>query len=315
MIISIILFILGLILIVKGGDYFIESSVEIAKISKLPKILIGATIVSVATTAPEAIVSITASFKNHTQMSVGNSIGSIICNTGLILGITSIISPTKVKGNLTKLKSLMLIVFFIIFLKLSFDRTINYSDAWILLILLIIYILFDLLVIMYKKNKAMKEYETIYSKKNYIKIILLFIIGIVGIFIGSNLLINNGIVIATFIGIPEAVISLTLIALGTSLPELTTALTALKKGHSSLSIGNIIGANILNISLVLGTSGFLNDLDISIQNIYLDFVIAFILILILTLTCIFRGKVNRLVGFSLFLIYMIYLFILYYIYF
>lgn len=315
MIISIILFILGLILIVKGGDYFIESSVEIAKISKLPKILIGATIVSVATTAPEAIVSITASFKNHTQMSVGNSIGSIICNTGLILGITSIISPTKVKGNLTKLKSLMLIVFFIIFLKLSFDRTINYSDAWILLILLIIYILFDLLVIMYKKNKAMKEYETIYSKKNYIKIILLFIIGIVGIFIGSNLLINNGIVIATFIGIPEAVISLTLIALGTSLPELTTALTALKKGHSSLSIGNIIGANILNISLVLGTSGFLNDLDISIQNIYLDFVIAFILILILTLTCIFRGKVNRLVGFSLFLIYILYLFILYYIYF
>ncbi|NBI08316.1 calcium/sodium antiporter [Senegalia massiliensis] len=315
MIISIILFILGLILIVKGGDYFIESSVEIAKISKLPKILIGATIVSVATTTPEAIVSITASFKNHTQMSVGNSIGSIICNTGLILGITSIISPTKVKGNLTKLKSLMLIVFFIIFLKLSFDRTINYSDAWILLILLIIYILFDLLVIMYKKNKAMKEYETIYSKKNYIKIILLFIIGIVGIFIGSNLLINNGIVIATFIGIPEAVISLTLIALGTSLPELTTALTALKKGHSSLSIGNIIGANILNISLVLGTSGFLNDLDISIQNIYLDFVIAFILILILTLTCIFRGKVNRLVGFSLFLIYILYLFILYYIYF
>lgn len=315
MIISIILFILGLILIVKGGDYFIESSVEIAKISKLPKILIGATIVSVATTAPEAIVSITASFKNHTQMSVGNSIGSIICNTGLILGITSIINPTKVKGNLTKLKSLMLIVFFIIFLKLSFDRTINYSDAWILLILLIIYILFDLLVIMYKKNKAMKEYETIYSKKNYIKIILLFIIGIVGIFIGSNLLINNGIVIATFIGIPEAVISLTLIALGTSLPELTTALTALKKGHSSLSIGNIIGANILNISLVLGTSGFLNDLEISIQNIYLDFVIAFILILILTLTCIFRGKVNRLVGFSLFLIYILYLFILYYIYF
>jgi len=315
MIISTILFILGLILIVKGGDYFIESSVEIAKISKLPKILIGATIVSIATTAPEAIVSITASFKNYTQMSVGNSIGSIICNTGLILGITAIISPTKVKGNFTKLKSLMLILFFIIFLKLSFDRTINYSDAWILLTLLIIYILFDLLVIMHKKNKVIKEKEVIYSKKNYIKIILLFIIGIVGIFIGSNLLINNGIVIAKFIGIPEAVISLTLIALGTSLPELTTALTALKKGHSSLSIGNIIGANILNISLVLGASGFLNDLDISIQNIYLDFVIAFILILILTLTCIFKGKINRLVGFLLFLIYMIYLFILYYIYF
>lgn len=314
MILTIILFSLGLILIVKGGDYFIDSSIHVARISNLPEILIGTTIVSLATTAPEAIVSITASLKNYTQMSVGNSIGSIIFNTGLILGISNFIRPSKVKGNFTKLKSLMLIVFFSIFLMMSNDRIINHIDALILLVFLIIYILFDLLVIKHKKTLPIKNNKVSYYKKDYIKILFLFVIGIIGIFFGSNLLINNGIIIAKFIGVPEAVISLTLIAFGTSLPELTTALTALKKGHSSLSVGNIIGANTLNISLVLGASGFLNNLEISNQNIYLDFPVAFIMIMILGLSCILRGHIHKIIGGILFFIYLSYMIILYYIY-
>ncbi|MGO1370187.1 MAG: calcium/sodium antiporter [Senegalia sp. (in: firmicutes)] len=314
MFLTIILFSLGLVLIVKGGDLFIDSSINVAKISNLPEILIGATIVSLATTAPEAIVSITASLRNYTQMSVGNSIGSIVCNTGLILGVSNFIKPSKVKGKFTKLKSLMLIVFFAIFFIISNDRMINHSDAMILLVLLSIYILFDLLVINYKKSSSINN-EVTYMKKDLIKILFLFLIGITGIFIGSNLLISNGIIIAKFIGVPEAVISLTFIALGTSLPELTTALTALRKGHSSLSVGNIIGANILNISLVLGAAGFLNPLEITNQNIYLDFPVAFIMILILGLSCILKGRINKIIGFLLFAIYISYLIFLYYLYF
>lgn len=314
MIVPIILFCLGLLLIIKGGDYFTNSSISIARISNLPEIFIGATIVSIATTTPEAIVSITASFKNYTEMSIGNSIGSIICNTGLILGITNIIKPSKVKGKFIKLKSLMLILFTFIFFILSMDRLINNINAVLLLILLLIYIIFDSLVIRYKKTQPITNHHTSVSRNEYIKIFLLFIIGIIGISIGSNLLINNGIIIAEFIGVPEAVISLTFIALGTSLPELTTAITALKKGHSSLSVGNIIGANILNLSLVLGAAGLVNPLNITEQNIYLDFPVAFIMINILGLSCIIKGKINRLIGILLFFIYVIYLATLYFFY-
>ncbi|MBS4536832.1 calcium/sodium antiporter [Clostridium sp. D2Q-11] len=314
MFLPIILFCIGLILIVKGGDYFIDSSINIARITHLPEILIGATIVSLATTAPEAIVSITASFKKYTEMSVGNSVGSIICNTGLVLGITTLIKPSNVKGKFIKLKSLMLILYFLIFFIISSDGIINNNNSLLLLSLLLVYIIFDSLVIKHKKAQPVTSDVIYFSKKEYIKIFILFIIGIIGIFIGSNLLINNGIIIAKSIGVPEAVISLTFIALGTSLPELTTALTALRKGYSSLSVGNIIGANILNISLVLGTSGFINDLTITKQNIYLDFPLAFIMITILGLSCIVRGKISRLIGILLFSIYILYLTTLYFFY-
>lgn len=314
MVLPIVLFCLGLILIIKGGDYFIDSSINIARISNLPEILIGATIVSIATTAPEAIVSITASFKNYTEMSVGNAVGSIICNTGLILGITNFIKPSKVKGKFIKIKSLMLILYFFLFFMVSNDRIINTTDAVLLLILLIGYFIFDSFVIKYKKAQPISYNHTYVSKKAYCKIFMFFIIGILGIFIGSNLLINNGIIIAQFIGVPEAVISLTFIALGTSLPELTTALTAFKKGHSSLSVGNIIGANILNISLVLGASGAINSLTITKQNLFLDLPLAFIMINILGLSCILSGKINRVVGSILFIIYIMYLGMLYYMY-
>ncbi|MBS4534195.1 calcium/sodium antiporter [Clostridium sp. D2Q-14] len=310
----IILFCLGLFLIIKGGDYFTDSSINIARISNLPEVFIGATIVSIATTTPEAIVSITASFKNYTEMSIGNAIGSIICNTGLVLGITNIIRPSKVKGKFIKLKSLTLIIFTFIFFILSVDRLIDNINAGLLLLLVLVYIVFDSLVIKHKKTQSIKNYYTPISRKEYTKIFLLFVVGIMGISIGSNLLINNGIIIAKFIGVPEAVISLTFIALGTSLPELTTAITAIKKGHPSLSVGNIIGANILNLSLVLGAAGLINPLNITEQNIYLDFPVFFIMISILSLSCIIKGKINKIIGALLFIIYIIYLITLYFFY-
>ncbi len=311
---TILLFCVGLVLIIKGGDYFIESAVRIARASHLPEIFIGATIVSIATTLPEGVVSITASVKGYTTMSIGNAIGSTICNTGLILGLMSLIKPSKIKGKFFKLKAIIMLLYFVAIIVLAYDGLISTTDSVLLLMLLFFYIIIDTFILKYKQNQNMQHNKIITSMKEKIKVILFFIIGILGIVIGSNLLINNGISIAQFIGVPESVISLSFIALGTSLPELTTAITALKKGHTSLSVGNIIGANILNITMVIGASGIINPLEITRQNIVLDFPTAFLMTAILTLPSIFRSKITKFQGFILLIIYISYILILYNIY-
>lgn len=311
MVIIFLLFCLGLLLVMKGADWFTDSAVSIARASHLPEIFIGATIVSFATTLPESVVSITAASQGYTTVSFGNAIGSIICNTGLILGLVNLIKPGKVSGSFFKLKSILLIVFLGIAFIFAYDRTIDRTESFLLLLLLVIYSIIDLLVLKHKKNQTLQnpmQNEPLISK---FRIAAFFTIGIISILIGANLLINNGIKIANFIGVPEAVIALSMIALGTSLPELATALTSLRKGYVSLSIGNIIGANILNIVLVTGASGITHPLRILKQNIYLDIPVAMILILILALPCFFRSKITRLQSFLLFVGYIFYIFVLY----
>lgn len=314
MTITILLFCIGFFLISKGGDLFTESAIKIARISGLPEIFIGATLVSIATTAPEGIVSITAAAKGHTTMSIGNAFGSIICNTGLILGLTNMIKPGRIKGRFFKVKSIVLLLYFITVTILSYDRQISKGDALILLLLLLGYMVLDGFILKYKRNQA-SQYNGVSIKLNQkLKIILLFILGISSIIIGSNLLINNGVVLAELLGVPKSVISLSLIAFGTSLPELTTALAALKKGHTSLSIGNLIGANILNIALVVGASGLIAPLKIEKRNLVLDFPVAFIMILILTLPCLLKNKISRIQAFLLLIIYVAFITIMYQIY-
>ncbi|WP_244282055.1 calcium/sodium antiporter [Maledivibacter halophilus] len=311
---TILLFCIGLILIIKGGDMFVESSVNIARATHLPEIFIGATIVSIATTTPEGIVSITAAAKGYTSMSIGNAIGSTICNTGLVLGFSNIIIPGKIKGRFFKMKSVLIIVYFIIIIILSYDGLIDISDSIILLILLFVYIILEGFVLKYKKNQNLKNNKMKIGLRGKFEIFLSFTIGLLGIVIGSNLLINNGVILAEFIGVPESVISLSIIALGTSLPELTTALTALKKGHTALSVGNVIGANILNITLVIGVSGIVNPLKVVKQNLFLDFPVSFLMILILTIPCFLRNRISRVQSAFLLFIYVAYITILYRIY-
>ncbi|WP_026895354.1 calcium/sodium antiporter [Clostridiisalibacter paucivorans] len=314
MIITFILFCIGILFIIKGGDLFIESSVEFARTYHLPEIFIGATIISIATTAPEAIVSITAASRGHDSISIGNAIGSIICNTGLILGISNIIVPSKINHRLFKIKSIVFLLFFLIFGTLAYDGLINIMDGFILLILLLIYIILDTFTLKNKKEKNSKSKNKNFESNSTIKIILTFIIGLSGIIIGSNLLINNTIVLARFIGVPESVISLSLISLGTSLPELTTALTAIKKGHSSLSIGNIIGANILNLTLVIGGSALTTPLIVEKQNLILDIPVSFFMMLVVIVPCLLKNKITRIQGIILLTIYIVYISILYQIY-
>ncbi len=315
---TIILFFIGFILIIKGADIFINCTVDIGKKTNISEIILGATIVSFATTLPELTVSLFASLDGHTTMSLGNAVGSIICNTGLILGLVSCISPFRVDKNMFFSKSVLLLICVFLLLLLGIDKSITKIDSIALLIMLFIYMYSNYKSIVKKDNKFRQSSTYKAKEKNnlsqWIKIVLLFGLGLVMMVIGSRLLVDNGVIIAKVIGVPQGVISLTVIALGTSLPELVSSLTAIRKKHHAISVGNILGANILNIVSVIGISSIPNNIPILSQNINVDFPFMIILLLTLILPTIKNNKLYRVQGLIMLAIYLFYIGTLYIMY-
>ncbi|MGL5756129.1 MAG: calcium/sodium antiporter [Paraclostridium sp.] len=316
MIFTIILFLIGFILITKGADIFIESTITVAKKTNIPEMILGATIVSLATTFPELTVSTMASIQGHATMSLGNAVGSIICNTGLVLGIVATIRPFKINSKDFNSKALLLIISIIVLIILGLDRSINRTDALALIGLMCIYMIQNYKSI--PKNDSRRGYisrnDKINKSNDIIKVVVIFIIGISMMIIGSRLLVNNGIIIAEFVGVPQAVISLTVIALGTSLPELVSCLTAIRKKHNAISVGNILGANILNIVSVIGLSAFINDIPILKQTSTIDFPFMIVLTLILIIPAFIKQRIYRKQGLLMLLTYIMYLITLYFTY-
>lgn len=319
MTVVIILFLAGFLLITKGADIFIECTVKIGKKTGISELILGATIVSFATTLPELTVSVFASIDNHTTMSLGNAVGSIICNTGFILGLVAFISPFKVDKNMFFSKSAILLISVLALRILGIDGTISQRDGLLLIVLLSIYMYSNIKSVSGKNkgsiNREVDSCNSIKSSKHEnLKIAVLFALGLIMMVVGSKLLVDNGVKLASFIGIPQGVISLTIIALGTSLPELVSSLTAIKKKHHGISVGNILGANILNIASVIGISSLINDLPILAQNIRVDFAFMTILLLTLILPTIKSSKIYRLQGLVLLITYIIYIITIYFTY-
>ncbi len=317
------MFTLSLIIIIKGGDWFVESSVWVAKITGLPSVLIGATIVSIATTLPELLVSSIATYNQYYDIAIGNVIGSTICNIGLVLGVVTILSPIKInrksffiKGNFMLLSAIVLLIF----LK---DTIITSSEGNILLILFVIYIIVNILELKSESKRSSNIGVSISSSNNEVlKNIIKFIGGALLIVIGAEMLVRSGVDIARLLKIPEQVISLTLIALGTSLPELITAISSVLKGEQGISVGNILGANTLNILMVLGISSKIGEAGIvtSYQNVmlgnkiynipqtlYLDLPVSLLLMVILILGGISSRKIGRRAGLLMLVTYIMYL--------
>jgi cation:H+ antiporter len=298
MTVAVILFIIGLLFLIKGGDWFVDGSTGLAHRFHVPELLIGATVVSIGTTLPEIMVSATSAISGHGEIAYGNAIGSIICNTALIAAITITIRPQKVD---TRTFRTPVIFFFIAaayylinaYLLGSFNRT----SGLLLLAMFVIYM--ALTIYQVKKMPAGNASGNNVSADNasadtasgnnisannasgnnvsadnvsadtasdantsLAKDLLLLVVGAALIAIGANLLVDNGTLIAEALGVPESVIALTFVALGTSLPELVTAITSLAKGHGALSLGNIIGANLFNLVLVCGVSITLSPFNI-----------------------------------------------------
>ena len=255
MILNIFLLVLGFILLIKGADIFIDGASSTAANLKIPKIIIGISVVAFGTSAPELAISMKAIASNNADIVFGNLIGSNIINVSLILGIAALIKPIHIKSNTIKNDLPFCLLISTVFIILLLDNNISNSasnsltrsDAFIILSFFGVFIYYLIKLI---SNSDVKERAK--PKYKLYKSILFFCIGLAGIIIGSDLVVNNATSIAKIIGISDRIISLTIIAIGTSLPELITVITSSLKGEQDLLLGNIIGSNIFNICVVLG---------------------------------------------------------------
>ena len=313
MILPITLFIVGLILLIKGGDWFVDGAVGIAHRFHISEILIGATVVSIGTTLPEVMVSASSAVAGHGEIAYGNAIGSIICNTSLIAAITVAVRPSSIDK-----KSLRLPVIFF-FIAAVFYSVIACTSGFfsritgaILLAMFAAYMIISVAKTKTLPTEATEQKEEEKSDHSIVKDIILLLIGVALIAVGADLLVDNGIIIAQEFGVPESVIALTFVALGTSLPELVTSITSLVKGHGALSLGNVIGANLFNLVLVSGVSTVLSPFAIPNNSqiagintsLLVDVPVMFIVMSLLVLPALIRGKLSRVQGIILLAIYM-----------
>lgn len=277
MILQIVLMIIGFILLVKGADFLVEGGSNIAKKFHIPEIVIGLTIVSVGTSMPELMVSLTSALNNHSDMSIGNVVGSNISNLLLILGICAVIKNLKFKKE-TKIFESPFAVFVTLALFVFANNKLGGSEYLItrfegivLLVLCVVFILYNL--IMAKKGEKFDEISNeleivnieMNSKRYIIKSIIYIILGIIALKFGGDFVVNSASEIAKILGMSEKLISLTVIAVATSLPELVTSIVATRKGEIDLAIGNIIGSCIFNIVLIIGTSAVIAPIAYSLN--------------------------------------------------
>ena len=305
----ILLFVVGLVLIIKGGDWFVDSAVFIANLTGIPKFIIGATIVSVATTLPELTVSVTGVIDGELDLAVGNAVGSVTANIGLIMGISLVCMPAVIKRSQFWIKGTLMSAAALLLWVLCKDGTLHMLPSFALFVLLAVYVWDN---IRDAKNDVGSDEREVVDKKDLPKQIVMFIIGIAAIVVGSKLLIEYGSEIALLLGVPSAIIGVTMVAIGTSLPELITTLTAIRKKESSMSIGNIVGANIIDLAMILPICSVISDgkLTIAEQSYALDMPICFAMTLIAVLPPLIKGKLYRWQGIIMLALYTVYVVIL-----
>ncbi len=314
MLIPVFLFCVGLVCLIKGGDWFVDGATGIARRFHLPELLIGATVVSIGTTLPEVMVSTTSALSGHGEIAYGNAIGSVICNTALIAALTIAVRPGKIDPK--SLRTPVAFFFLAALFYAGIAYTTGYFSRAIGLILLALFVVYMAVTVrqMTRKPAGEAPAETAAETEPLSRELILLVVGAVLIAIGANLLVDNGTLIAQGLGVPESVIALTFVALGTSLPELVTAITSLVKGHSALSLGNIVGANLFNLVLVSGVSVALAPFSIP-QNaqiaghnasLVMDIPVMFAVMLLLTVPALVRGKLSRVQGFVLLAVYAVF---------
>lgn len=302
----VILFVVGLVLICLGGDRLVDAAVAIAKKLGIPQIVVGATIVSLGTTLPEILVSTTAAFDGSAAIAAGNAFGSIVCNTALIAGLTQSIRPAKNVGFSSL--SWRGAFFFLVLVALdiwgyvtgAFGRPVG-------IVLLILFVVYAYLNVIRASAEGGGEEEESGSEKTSIPVqLLVLIVCAVCLFVGANLLVDNGILIAEALGVPERVIAVTFIALGTSLPELMTSVMSLIKGYGNVGLGNVIGANLLNMLLVIGIPSAIAGIPLERSTVTVDMPLSLLVMVILILPILIRKKSSRLQGIILLAIYAVY---------
>lgn len=310
---ALLLFAVGVVLLIKGGDWFVDGAVGIAKRFRVPEIIIGATVVSIGTTLPEVMVSVTAAVNNNGAIAYGNAIGSIICNTSLIAALTIAIRPAPVDRKTIVTP----IIFFFISAGIYMVAAYIFGrfDRWLGIVMLLVFAVYMGSTI-YKgfKNPVQEQQEEEEEETvadSFVKEVILIVVGAALIAVGADMLEGSSVSLASLAGIPTEVVGVTVVALCTSLPELVTAVTALIKGYGALSLGNIIGANIFNLVLVSGAAVTISPFVIpegsklfgynTSQLIEIPLMVG--VMALMTLPTVIKGKLQRWQGVTLLSIY------------
>lgn len=309
---AVVLFVIGIFFIVKGGDVFVDAATWIAEATGIPKFIIGATVVSFATTLPELLVSAIAATQGKNDMAIGNAVGSVTANVGLIMSISILCMPALVKRKEVAFKGFLMIG--AVAALFVFTQNLSLS-IWQSIILIVIFAVFMVENIVTGKASIIDEDgdgKPDVNGKELLKNIFKFAVGAAGIVIGADLLVDDGTVIAKHMGVSEAIIGVTIIAVGTSLPELVTTVTAIVKKQSELSIGNIIGANIIDLTLILPICAFITkgSLPVGKQSAYLDIAVCMVVILIAIIPTVIFKKLSRWQGALMLCIYIAYVAVL-----
>ncbi len=307
----VLLFAAGLVCIIKGGDLFVDAASWIAEASGIPKFIIGATIVSFATTLPEMLVSVFAALEGNADIAVGNAVGSVTANTGLIMCLSLVCMTCLMERRQFGVKACLLLAAILSLFGFTRDGRLSVAESLLVLVIFAGFLAESLISARREQGTELKEDEErpAVSGKTVAGNIVKFVLGAAGIVLGAQLLIDNGSAIASLLGVPDAIVAATMIAVGTSLPELVTTLTAIRKKESSLSVGNIIGANIMDLTLILPLCSLIlgKPLPVQSQGMLLDIPACLIICAAVLVPALWKGKFQRWMGFLAGGLYIVYL--------
>lgn len=303
-----ILLIIGFILLIKGADYFVEGSSNLAKALKIPTLIIGLTVVAFGTSAPEAVVSIVASTKGSNEIALSNIIGSNIFNLLAVLGISAIVKGLKASRQIITKDFLFSILATLVLIAMMFDKLlsgdklniITRGEGLVLLSILVLYV-YSLILTASKEKKLIKEKHKLTPKD-----ILMLVLGLSAVILGGELVVKSSQQIALNLGISETLVGLTIVSIGTSLPELVTSIVAAKKGETDIALGNVIGSNIFNILFVLGISSTLSPILVNSQSL-IDVLILLGITIICYIFTIYNQRIGRTKGIIMALTYLIFM--------
>lgn len=304
-VLNLFLLVIGFVFLIKGADLFVDGSSSVAKLLKIPTVIIGLTIVSIGTSLPEAAVSISASIKGAYDLSIANVVGSNIFNLLSVVGVSAIICPFVVDKGIMKRDFPISIITTIILAVMLWDCRLSFIESIILFVFFVAYLLLLIHSALKNREKAEEDYKVLSPAKSIIYIIL----GIIGIVAGGTITVNAATFFARALNMSELLIGLTIVAVGTSLPELVTSVVAAKKDESEIALGNVIGSNIFNILFILGMSGIVHPLVCDVGAL-IDTMLLIGMSLLMFFIYKMKDKVTRPVGYisvSIYVIYVLYI--------
>ena len=310
-----LLFAAGLLCIIKGGDLFVDAASWIAEASGIPKFIIGATVVSFATTMPEMLVSVFAALQGNADIAVGNAVGSVTANVGLIMCVALICMECAMTRKQFGVKACLLLAAILALFGFTRDGQLSVLESVLILIIFVGFLVESLIAARQEQGSELpaQEERPKIDKKTVLLNIGKFLLGAAGIVLGAQLLIDNGSALARMLGVPDAVIAATMIAIGTSLPELVTTLTAIKKKQASLSVGNIIGANIMDLTLIMPLCAVIQGKPMTVERhgMLLDIPACLIICAAALIPALVQGKFKRWIGYLIGGLYIAYLIIMF----